>query len=348
MSALLLPTDPHDALKEAVAAAAKLLGEGELVALPTETVYGLGADALRPEAVAKIFEAKERPSFDPLIVHLPTVSDLPRVAVVPEGLEKLIRQLTTRFWPGPLTILLPRTDAVPDLVTAGLPNVAVRVSAHPVFRKIIQTFGNPIAAPSANRFGSLSPTSASAVAVELGDRIPLIVDGGACAHGLESTIIAPELPEREGGKPILRLLRPGPILPSDLKLVGKVLAGEDARRDTDTAPEAPGRLSSHYAPKTPLRLLEKPDDFAPEAGRRYGLLSYRGLDNDGYLGLADWAFMEVLSPKKGKLPEAAVRFFHSLRQLDQAGLDEIIAEPIPERLLGVALMDRLRRAAAAR
>ena len=159
--------------------AARVLAAGEVVAVPTETVYGLAAVAFNPEAVARVFEAKERPSFDPLIVHLAGLRDLRRVAVVPEGIEGVVRQLAEAFWPGPLTLVLPKHEDVPDLVTSGLPTVAVRVSKHEVMRHLAKELG-PIAAPSANRFGRISPTSASAVMSELEGRIPLIIDGGAC------------------------------------------------------------------------------------------------------------------------------------------------------------------------
>src|SRR5712671_5710068 len=176
----------------AVAEAVACLRAGEPVALPTETVYGLAADALRPDAVMTIFEAKERPLFDPLIVHLPTIEWLARLAAIPDESRDLVETLIAKFWPGPLTLVLPRREIVPDLVTAGLETVAVRMSAHPVFRAIIQEFDRPLAAPSANRFGRISPTAAAHVQSELGGRIPLIVEGGATEYGVESTIIKVE------------------------------------------------------------------------------------------------------------------------------------------------------------
>ncbi|MCB1226184.1 MAG: threonylcarbamoyl-AMP synthase, partial [Verrucomicrobiales bacterium] len=312
-----------------------------VVALPTETVYGLAADALNPAAVAKIFEAKERPTFDPLIVHLPHKKDLAMVAEVPEEIRPVLQKLTDRFWPGPLTIVLPKKPEVPDLVTAGLPTVAVRVSKNSIFRKVAEALRRPLAAPSANRFGSISPTSAAAVQAELAGRIPLIVDGGATMHGLESTII-----KIEAGTPkaIIHLLRPGPVTVEDLKVYGRVVREE--RTVVDEAMEAPGQLASHYAPRTPLRLLSKPEDFQPEPGKRYALLSYRGEAKDGFIDRHDWEEAMMLSPGKGKLPEAAVRFFYVLRALDDLGVDEIIAEPLPEHGMGLAMMDRLRRAAS--
>lgn len=343
MSTPILPTDLPNLMQHAVDEAVKLLRAGEVVALPTETVYGLAADALNAEAVAKIFDAKERPRFDPLIVHLPDKTQLDTVAEVPPEIRKTVNQLSERFWPGPLTIVFPKRPIVPDIVTAGLPTVAVRVSNHPVFKKVALALGKPIAAPSANRFGSISPTSAAAVLAELDGRIPLIVDGGASFHGLESTIIKiePGTP-----KPIFTILRPGPITPDDLKVYGRVQRVTHAV--VDQATEAPGQLASHYAPQTPLRLLSKPSDFTPEPGKRYALLSYRGEESDGYVDRADWVGMHILSPGKGKLPEAAVRFFYALRELDNLGVDEIIAEPMNEIGVGIAMMDRLRRAAAKR
>lgn len=328
-------------MKDAVREACALLRAGEIVALPTETVYGLGADAFNPAAVAKVFEAKERPSFDPLIVHIASRGDLKNVAIVPPEIEETVGQLTGAFWPGPLTLVLPKHPDVPDLVTSGLPTVAVRQSAHPVFRAINKELGRPIAAPSANRFGRISPTSASAVMKELEGRIPLIVDAGACSEGVESTIISIE--PREGKKPIFRLHRAGPITKEMLQKFGKV---EKVKEKVGELPHAPGQLPSHYAPLTPLVLLENPQDFKPESGKKYGLLSYRGEDDSPYVTRHDWEVVEALSPGSGKLAEAAIRLFFVMRLLDEAGLDEIIAEPVSETGLGVAIMDRLRRASA--
>jgi L-threonylcarbamoyladenylate synthase len=328
-------------MNEAVREACALLRAGEIVALPTETVYGLAADAFNPGAVAKVFAAKERPSFDPLIVHIASRGDLKSVAIVPEDLVEIVGKLTAAFWPGPLTLILPKHPDVPDLVTSGLATVAVRQSAHPVFRAINKELGRPIAAPSANRFGRISPTSASAVMKELGGRLPLIVDAGACSEGVESTIISIE--PREGKKPIFHLHRAGPITKEQLQDFGKV---EKVKEKPGDLPHAPGQLPSHYAPLTPLVLLKDPADFKPEPGMKYGLLSYRGEDDSPYVGLHEWDRIESLSPGSGKLAEAAIRLFFVMRLLDEAGLDRIIAEPVSETGLGVAIMDRLRRAAA--
>ena len=320
-----------------------LLETGEVVALPTETVYGLGADAMNSDAVAKVFAAKQRPSFDPLIVHVGSYEQVDEVANVPDELREVIGKLMKAHWPGPLTLILPKKECVPDIVTSGLPSVAVRMSAHPLMKAIVRQLGRPIAAPSANRFGRISPTSASAVEKELSGLIPMIIDGGACREGLESTIIRPEISADAGKKGVLiHVLRAGPVTKEMLQRFGKVVRAKKNR--SEHAPEAPGQLASHYAPVTPLRLLAKPSDFKPEPNKKYALLSYCGSDKAGFMGLHDWSVVEELSPGNGKLAEAAVRFFYVLRLLDESGVDEIIAEPVSETGLGVAIMDKLRRA----
>ena len=340
---------------EAVTKATELLESGELVALPTETVYGLGANALDPVAVAKVFEAKERPSFDPLIIHLSRREELEECCELGPRLNEVVQQLIEEFWPGPLTMVLPKKDIIPDIVTSGKGTVAVRMSAHPVMQEVCRAFGKPIAAPSANRFGRISPTTASAVMTELSGRIPLIVDGGACNSGLESTIVRVEVNENDPEvRPELHLLRAGPVVKEDLQKFGKVIRPkkltERARKalkekaGDDENIEAPGMLESHYAPSTPLYIFDKPEDFVPEKGLTYGLLSYRGQEKDGYVELHDWEVVEELSPGKGKLGEAAVRLFHLLRMLDESGVDAIVAETVAETGLGVAINDRLRRA----
>jgi L-threonylcarbamoyladenylate synthase len=324
--------------REAVAEAVALLENGGLVALPTETVYGLAADAFDAEAVAKVFEVKERPSFDPLIVHIGHKRDLDIVAKVPEELDEIVDELVSTYWPGPLTLVLPKKEDVPELVTSGLETVAVRMSAHEVMRAVAKEI--PVAAPSANRFGRISPTSADAVVEELGGKIPMVIDGGACRDGLESTIVAPEMSEKG---PLLRLLRPGPISREDLRKIAKVIKPKKTKADHI---EAPGQLESHYAPTTPLVVIDKPSDFVPEEGVKYGLLSYRGEGNSSLMEATGWAHVEIMSPGKGKLAEGAVRLFYCLRKLDSAGVDVIVSESVSETGIGVAMMDRLRRAAA--
>lgn len=329
METHLAATSTPAELARATDRAVELLTAGEVVALPTETVYGLAADATRPEAVVKIFEAKERPFFDPLIVHLPDQSWLGRIAQH-DDVMVLVEELTASFWPGPLTLVLPRWALVPDLVTAGLDTVAVRMSAHPVFSAICRAFGKPLAAPSANRFGRISPTCADDVVKELGGRIPLVVDGGPTTHGVESTIVRVG-PER------LVILRAGPIPPEELEIFAPVERPTAAAVARQTAPEAPGQLESHYAPRTPLRLL--PAGTAPvSTGQKCGLLAFQSAPS------ASFAQTEILSPT-GDLREAAAHLFARLRRLDEAGLDEIVAESVPETGIGIAIMDRLRRAA---
>ncbi len=341
----LLRTDNEVSTREAINRAVATLQSGEVVALPTETVYGLGADAMDPTAVEKIFAAKERPHFDPLIVHVPHKNAYLDICEVPAEIKHTIVQLVETFWPGPLTILLPKKGIVPDLVTAGLPTVGVRMSDHPVFKKVVKQLGHPIAAPSANRFGGLSPTSADAVLDQLEGAIPLIIDGGACGRGLESTIVR-VLPPEAGPKPIIEIVRPGPITEDDLKKWGKVRFAKSNVDVESNAPEAPGQLASHYAPRTPLRVLSDPKDFSPEPGKKYGLLSYRGQSKDGYVDLHEWDEVRVLSPGSGRIAEAGIRFFSAIREMDQLALDELVSEPLPERGVGIAMMDKLRRASA--
>jgi L-threonylcarbamoyladenylate synthase len=310
----------------AVAHAVDSLRRGEVVALPTETVYGLAADALSTEAVVKIFETKKRPRFDPLIVHLPDRDWLERVTLVEEGRRSLVETLMDTFWPGPLTIVLPRTEIIPSIVTAGLTTVAVRMSAHPIFAAVAREFGQPLAAPSANRFGRISPTSAADVAEELSGRIPLIVDGGRTQHGIESTVIAP----RDGA---IEILRAGPITREALEKFAEVRPASAGKT------ESPGQLPSHYRPQTPLVIAEDITQVSVPRGQRFGALLW-----------TDKPFSEAFVESRrlsttNDFREAAANLFRQLRELDQVGLNCIVAEGLPEEGLGVAIMDRLRRAA---
>ncbi len=298
--------------------AARALAAGEPVALPTETVYGLAADALDPAACARVFEAKDRPLSDPLIVHLPDATWLDRVAVP----DEIARRLAEKFWPGPLTLVLPRRPIVPDLVTAGQDTVAVRMSAHPGFQAVALAAGTPLAAPSANRFGRISPTTAGHVLAELDGRVALILDAGPCAHGIESTIVLAAL---DG----LRILRSGPITAAQLAEIAPV------RESAATpGPAIPGGLKSHYAPATPLDIVAHP---APR--RDHGLLAWRPWKADGF------GAVEILSPR-GDPREAAANLYGAMRRLDAAGLRRIVALPMPAEGLGLAIMERLRKAAA--
>jgi L-threonylcarbamoyladenylate synthase len=308
-------------------AAVELLRKGEIVALPTETVYGLAADALNAIAVAKIFEAKERPRFDPLIVHLPDRDWLEKVADLPAQDRQLILKLADKFWPGPFTMVLPKRQIIPEIVTAGLDTVAVRVSAHPLFSEIIREFGKPLAAPSANRFGRVSPTAAQHVLDDLQDRITLIIEGGPTAHGIESTIVA----IRDGK---IDILRRGPITAEQLSELAKidiVAAGEKV--------SVPGQLPSHYAPKTPLRLIGDTKLFSPDKDQRVGLLAWNPVKPG-----RNFAAVRYLSERQD-LREAAANLFRYLRELDALDLDVILAERVPSQGLGAAIMDRLRRGA---
>ena len=319
-----------------------VLRRGDVVALPTETVYGLAANALNTEAVAKIFEAKERPRFDPLIVHLPDRDWLERIVDLPAQDRQVILKLVETFWPGPFTIVLPRRAIVPDIVTAGLDTVAVRISAHPVFAEIICAFGGPLAAPSANRFGQVSPTTAQHVLDELNGRIPLIVDAGATTHGIESTIVAVR-----GGK--IDILRRGPITEEELSTFG-------AKIDVVASSQkisVPGQLPTHYAPNTPLRLIDSAKSFKPEANQRVALLAWTSRKGDfqiaptiGNRNRRSLKFVAVRQlSEKGDLREAAANLFRYLREFDALDVDLIVAERVPDHGLGAAIMDRLRRAA---
>ena len=293
---------------EAIAEAARLIGEGQPVAMPTETVYGLAADATDGAAVARVYAAKGRPGFNPLIVHVLDIAQAERLA----EFDATSRSLAEIYWPGPLTLVLPlRPDSpVASLVTAGLATVAIRAPAHPAMRDLLAAAQKPLAAPSANASGGISPTRAGHVLASLGGRIPLIVDAGPCPHGLESTIVA----VRDGQ---LRLLRPGPI---DLGLPA----------DRGGEVEAPGQLASHYAPGKPLRL------DAIEAARDEWLIGFGDVRGDATLSAT------------GDLVEAAASLFDRLHQAQQAAAPKIAVAPIPDEGLGAAINDRLRRAAAPR
>ena len=318
-----LPGDP-----DGVAEAARLLRAGQLVAFPTETVYGLGADATDPAAVARIFAAKERPRFNPLIAHLPDLAAARRQG----RFDAFAEALAEAFWPGPLTLVVPATDGttVCDLARAGLPSVALRVPGHPLARDLLAAFGRPLAGPSANRSGRVSPTSADHVRADLDGRIAAVLDGGATRVGVESTVVA-----CLGGAP--RLLRPGGI--TRAALAGVLGREPQTAEAEDTArPVGPGLLASHYAPRARVRL----DATALEPGEAALLFGGAGPD-----GLAGARAVLDLSPS-GDLAEAAARLFGALRELDATGAPCIAVSPIPGTGLGEAIRDRLERAAAPR
>ena len=302
--------------------AAALLRRGGVVAFPTETVYGLGANAFDARAVARIFEIKARPAFDPLIVHVSDEAMLERVA---ENVPAIARKLIAAFWPGPLTIVLHKRTNVPDLVTAGLPTVAVRMPAHPIARTLIERAETPIAAPSANPFGYLSPTQAAHVERMLGDRVDCIIDGGVTEHGVESTIVMLE--------PQPALLRHGAIPVEAIE----ASIGPLARDLPDEArPLAPGRLARHYSPRIPIRIVDDPARVPESERAGAALLAFRA-PVPGYFEA------RVLSAA-GDLREAAAHLFEYLHELDASGASRIDAERVPKDGIGIAIMDRLQRA----
>ncbi|GEP56429.1 L-threonylcarbamoyladenylate synthase [Reyranella soli] len=307
-----------------IADAARLIREGELVAFPTETVYGLGGDATNERAVAKIFEAKGRPQFNPLISHVLDAGEAKRLVQWNETADKL----AARFWPGPLTLVLPRIKGSPIalLATAGLDTAAIRAPAHPMAQALIRAAGRPIAGPSANRSGAVSPTRAEHVAESLGDRVKLILDGGPCEVGLESTVL-----DLSTSTPTL--LRPGGATREAIEAVIGPIAVSDAIPSGDSARKSPGQLASHYAPARPVR-LNATNIAADEALLAFGPQSPSGARQT-----------LNLSPN-GDLTEAAANLFTYLRALDQAGNVRIAVMPIPQTGLGLAINDRLRRAAA--
>lgn len=308
---------------ESLSPAVQALRAGGTVVFPTETVYGLGARALDAAAVAKIFEIKRRPRFNPLIVHLPSRESLATVAAeVPDA----ARRLADAFWPGPLTLVLPKRPEIPDLVTAGLSTVGVRMPAHPVAIALLEALGEPIAAPSANRFTRLSPTCIEHAREQLGDEVDCYLDGGPCAVGVESTIVGwidgQATLLRKGGTPVEAI---------------EAVIGRLAPIPVIARPLAPGMLEKHYAPTTPLFFSDKPIVF--EKARRVGLLTLSPNDetDPGY------AAIEYLS-RQGDLREAAQRLFGKLREMEDMHLDLIVARPVPNTGLGGAINDRLRRA----
>lgn len=323
------------ATPEAIADAAEHIAEGRLVAFPTETVYGLGADATNSRAIAAVFAAKGRPVFNPLIVHVASFEAAERLA----EFSPAARNLAKAFWPGPLTLVLPRRSDCPvaDLATAGLDTIAIRVPDHPVARVLLKATGRPIAAPSANRSGHVSATRAEHVAADLEGRVAMILDGGPTAHGLESTVldISGSAHYETGDAPLM--LRPGAITAEQIEAVtGQLLwRAFDAEEQPASHPTSPGQLASHYAPRAAVRL--NATDVAPGEA----LLAF------GTPALLTTGPVINLSPT-GDLMEAAANLFAALRALDASGAKTIAVMPIPERSLGEAINDRLRRAAAPR
>jgi len=307
--------------------ASEILISGGLVAVPTETVYGLAANALDPMAVAKIFEVKNRPFFDPLIVHCRNSEEAFRYA---ENISSLALKLARAFWPGPLTLVLKKRDQIPDIVTSGSQFVALRVPNHKLLNHLIELLPFPLAAPSANPFGYISPTTAEHVNDQLGDQIPYILDGGPCKIGLESTIVSfkQDIPLvlRLGGVPIEALEAfLGPV-----EVIGK----------STLEPEVPGQLDSHYSPGKPLILSEDlAKDFEKYRDKKIGLLAFNNVD------FSQNIYKTYFLSKKGDLTEAATNLFSALRELDQSDVEIILTKLVPDYGLGKAINDRLKRAA---
>lgn len=311
---------------KSISKAKDFLINNHLVAMPTETVYGLAANALNPDAVAKIFEAKERPTFDPLIVHTFSINQLPHFV---SEIHPSLLKLAENFWPGPLTLLLPKKQTIPDIVTSGLSRVGVRIPNHPVALDLLSQLDFPLAAPSANPFGYISPTTAEHVRKQLGGRIAYILDGGHCDVGLESTIVGEE-------NDTIVVYRLGGLSIDDIEsVVGKV----SIQLNQSSNPLAPGQLKSHYAPKKPLLIGQLSLLKDAYAGKKIGAIvfGYPEKDNSDVL-------MKELSLLKN-YSEAAVNLFSFLRELDESDVDVIIAELLPEQGLGLAINDRLKRAA---
>jgi L-threonylcarbamoyladenylate synthase len=303
--------------------ARELLQTGQLVAIPTETVYGLAANALDAEALTRIFHVKNRPRFDPLIIHVPSLENLHLYA---ENIPEKASTLAAAFWPGPLTLLLPKRPVIPDLVTAGLPTVGVRCPDHPLTHQLLRALDFPLAAPSANPFGYVSPTTPQHVADQLGEKISYILDGGPCQIGIESTIVG-----FHNGQGIV--YRTGGLKIEEIEgLIGKV----QLQTAASSNPKTPGQLHSHYAPGKKViagDLDELIQQYPPE---KTGILSFQRDYNAPY--------QRILSPA-GDLEEAARNLFSALRTLDQAPIDIILTEYVPDTGLGKAINDRLRRAA---
>lgn len=308
---------------ENIKLAAKAIKDGELVAFPTETVYGLGANGLDANSVAKIFEAKNRPSFNPLILHINSEEQLYQIADIP---NKLIHNLIEKFWPGPLTIVVPKKKIVPDIVTAGHETVAVRMPKNNIALKLIEFSGVPIAAPSANKFSQLSPTQAIHVNNQLGEKVKIILDGGKCDVGVESTIVA--FLENK-----FVLLRPGGL---SIDLIEEVV-GKMERRTIIENPIAPGQLPFHYAPKVKIKFLDSVTDLDLTNKKIGGLFFSEAISE------IKFDVVKILSLKRSYI-EAASNLFSFLHQFENEDLDLILVERIPEENLGIAIMDRLTKA----
>ncbi len=311
---------------ENILKAAEIIRAGGTVAFPTETVYGLGADGLNPISVAKIFEIKKRPTFNPLILH---IDDKSKLELICETDNNKIQILIEKFWPGPLTLVLPKKKIVPEIVTADNPTVAVRMPNNQIALELIKRSGVPIAAPSANLFNRLSPTKAEHVYNQLGDNVDLILDGGSAEIGVESTIVEIENEE-------IILLRPGGITKEEIE---NLLKCKIQHKQKTTDPNSPGQLPFHYSPRTPLKFLSE-SYLKDIKNKKIGGIFFSKQSVE-----FNFSRIEILS-KENNFREAAANLFSALHILDEANLDLILVEPLPEEGLGLAMMDRLKKAAA--
>lgn len=332
----------HVADDNAIDEAARAIRAGRLVAFTTETVYGLGADATNAQAVARVFAAKRRPKMDPLIVHVGRIAEARSLVT---DWPPLAERLAKVFWPGPLTMVLPKSDIVPDLVTSGLPSVALRVPSHPLAQRLIRASGCPIAAPSANRFGRISPTRASHVVAELADQpdLAMVLDGGACEHGVESTVVR----LGAGAGDVMHVLRLGGLPIEALSEHGQVQVVRASHDETKAKGVAsPGMLERHYAPATQMTLAEDREALERELavcqGQRVGVLCLNRDALGESLMSEKWEMFEL--SRSGDLIEAAANLFVTMRAMDAAGLGRLLALSLPERGLGRAINDRLARA----
>jgi L-threonylcarbamoyladenylate synthase len=324
---ILKHTTPWRTLHMALVAGSEAIRAGNLVVFPTETVYGLGADATNAQAVARIFSAKERPSNDPLIVHVCDEQQLHElVTVLPAKAKRLMQE----FWPGPLTIVLPKSPKVPSIVTSGYSSVAVRMPSNPLALELIRLSGRPIAAPSANRFGRSSPTTAQHVREQLEGRFEVLIDGGACTVGIESTVIS-----FVGDVP--KILRPGKVDQESIEACIGPVESEKQALSADEKRNSPGLLENHYAPRTPMYIVEDMRCFASR--KDVGFLLFEDENSHDFQGPVEYV------SRNADMQEIAIRLYHAMRNLDELRLSMLVVKLLPEKSIGVAINNRLRKAA---
>jgi len=347
--------------EESLKKGAEILKSGGLVAFPTETVYGLGADAFNPKAIARIFEAKNRPYFDPLIIHIASIDTLDKTAklsLLDEETKKRLYLLADNLWPGPLSIILPKNDKIPGIATSGLATAAIRFPDNEAAQKLIALSSGAVAAPSANPFGALSPTRAEHVKTGLGKKVDFILDGGPCKIGVESTVL-------DITSDRIKILRPGGTPREAIEnLIGTVELASNVTEDTSASLSSPGQLKSHYAPKTPLTVLSReeiiklPNDAncastqVNAENQKFAFLFFDGKSRDEWLCMRSGvqelhnSFIVKVLSQSGDFLEAASRLFETLHEIDNSGFTQIYAQLAPQKGLGEAINDRLKRAAS--